>query len=223
MEIIQQTGILSLLIQFITGIFGLYILTLSVSKEFFIIKELLFVEFFVQIIEFIFYSWMIIRFNTIKNITPVRYFDWFFTTPTMLVTLSLFLLYLKEKEENNIIQDSYIQLFTKNADVLTYVIILNWLMLLAGYLGEQRVFSFYNAAILGFIPFGIMFYLIYSNYAHFTSEGNTLFLWFIGIWSLYGLASIMSYKIKNVMYNILDLFSKNFFGFFLAYLLYRNT
>ena len=222
MEIIQQTGILSLLIQFITGIFGLYVLTLSVSKEFFIIKELLFVEFFVQIIEFVFYSWMIINFNTIKNITPTRYFDWFFTTPTMLVTLALFLVYLKEKEENNIIQDSYIQLFTKHAEMLTLVIILNWLMLLAGYLGEQRVFSFYNAAILGFIPFGLMFYLIYSNYAHYTSEGNTLFWWFVGIWSLYGLASIMSYKIKNVMYNILDLFSKNFFGFFLAYVLYRN-
>lgn len=222
MNLIEQSGIVSLLIQLITGFFGLYALTLNVSKEFFIVKQLLYVEFFVQIIEFIFYSWMVVNFNNIKNITPARYLDWFFTTPTMLITLSLFLLYLKEKEEKNIIHNSYIELFTKNRTVLIFIIILNWLMLLAGYLGERNILSFYNAAIIGFIPFTIMFYIIYSNYAQYTIDGTMLFYWFVGIWSLYGLASIMSYKVKNVMYNILDLFSKNFFGFFLAYLLYIN-
>jgi len=29
----------------------------------------------------------------------------------------------------------------------------------------------------------------------------------------------MSYEVKNIMYNILDLFAKNFFGLFLAYVL----
>jgi bacteriorhodopsin len=36
------------------------------------------------------------------------------------------------------------------------------------------------------------------------------------VWFIYGLAALMSYKTKNIMYNILDLFAKNFFGIYLG-------
>jgi bacteriorhodopsin len=39
---------------------------------------------------------------------------------------------------------------------------------------------------------------------------------------LYGIVAVLPYKIKNMCYNILDLFSKNFFGIFLSYLLFTN-
>jgi hypothetical protein len=53
------------------------------------------------------------------------------------------------------------------------------------------------------------------------SEDNLkkwLFYWFVFFWSLYGVFAVMNYTTKNVGYNILDIFSKNFFGIFLAYI-----
>jgi bacteriorhodopsin len=35
------------------------------------------------------------------------------------------------------------------------------------------------------------------------------------VWSLYGVAAILPFFIKNISYNILDIFAKNFFGLFL--------
>jgi hypothetical protein len=45
---------------------------------------------------------------------------------------------------------------------------------------------------------------------------ETSLIWFVFFWSLYGVFSTMSYTTKNTGYNILDIFSKNFFGLFLA-------
>lgn len=44
-----------------------------------------------------------------------------------------------------------------------------------------------------------------------------LLFWFYFIfWSLYGVAAGLEYELKNAMYNILDLFAKNFIGVFLV-------
>ena len=48
-------------------------------------------ELFVQIIEGSFYAYWLYNFNSILDITPKRYIDWAFTTPTMLVTLIFYL------------------------------------------------------------------------------------------------------------------------------------
>ena len=40
------------------------------------------------------------------------------------------------------------------------------------------------------------------------------------IWGLYGIAALMPHHTKNNMFNILDIFSKNFFG---VYIYYRIT
>ena len=61
--------------------------------------------------------------------------------------------------------------------------------------------------------------LIYENFAKTSDIGVRTFIYFAGVWGLYGLASLMSYTYKNMAYNILDLFSKNFFGIFLAVVL----
>jgi bacteriorhodopsin len=37
------------------------------------------------------------------------------------------------------------------------------------------------------------------------------------IWGIYGIAAIMSPHTKNNMFNILDIFAKNFFGLYLYY------
>ena len=58
------------------------------------------------------------------------------------------------------------------------------------------------------------FYIIYERYAKHTDLGIKLFIFLIIIWSLYGVAAYMNIKVKNLMYNCLDIVSKNFYGLF---------
>ena len=48
---------------------------------------------------------------------------------------------------------------------------------------------------------------------------HIMFYWFVFFWALYGVFATMKYTIKNTGYNILDVFAKNFFGLFLAYVI----
>jgi len=223
MDIIYITGISSLIIQIITGLFDFYVLQLKVPKEVIILKQVLILEFIVQIIEFSFYLWMVYNFDKLVNITPYRYGDWALTTPTMLISLCIYLLYLKNIEEKKVIEENIIQVIFENATVIIPVIILNFFMLIFGYLGETKVISFKLATIFGFIPFLLYFYLIYENFAKFSEYGKRIFFIFSFIWALYGVANLLSYKNKNSLYNILDLFSKNFFGLFIATILYFES
>jgi hypothetical protein len=93
-------------------------------------------------------------------------------------------------------------------------------MLTFGLLNEYNILNKYIAVFCGFIPFAILFYLIYENYAKYSEQGKIVFVYFCAIWSIYGVAALMPYHWKNVFYNILDLFAKNFFGLYLAYLLW---
>ena len=219
---IYLTGIMSLIIQFLTGIIDLYVVFLPVKPGFFLIKQLLILELIVQIFEGTFYVWMVRNFQHIENITQYRYWDWLITTPTMLITFSFYLSFLKNTQEKQVNQDTFVSLAQKNWDILIWIIILNAIMLLFGYLGEIGKLSHVLATTLGFIPFFIYFFLVYVYFAKWTQMGQTLFFVFFGIWTTYGIASLMKYRLKNVMYNILDLFSKNLFGIFLAFILYIN-
>ena len=93
---LYESAYVSLIIQFIVGLINIYGVNINVTNNNKIIKDILKVELGVQIIEFIFYVWMIINFKLIKNITPYRYLDWIITTPTMLITL---MSYLNNKED----------------------------------------------------------------------------------------------------------------------------
>ena len=100
MNIIHSTGVFSLIVQFVTIILDVYILTLYIPSSFTLLRELLVMEVLVQGIESSFYIWMITKFNSIKNITPYRYYDWFITTPTLLITFMFYLMFLRDKEKN---------------------------------------------------------------------------------------------------------------------------
>lgn len=234
MDFIYITGVLSLIIQIITAIFDYYVLGLSVPKDLTLLRELLLVEFVVQIIEGAFYIWMVMNFSTIHNITPKRYFDWSITTPSMLITYSIFLLYLREthviqekkksgieteKSDNIIATKGIREVIRENWRVLLPVILLNWMMLLFGFLGEIKMIPMIIANILGFIPFLLYFGIIYYHFASDFIVGKLTFGVFFGLWLLYGIASFFPYSVKNIAFNILDLFAKNFFGIFLAMLI----
>lgn len=230
MNSIYRTGVLSLIIQILTGVFDIYVLMQKFSPKMNIIKSLLTIELLVQAVEGMFYVWLVINFSKITNITPFRYYDWIITTPSMLFSFSMYLIYLNltkkvesytavDKQENNDKIPTLYELTLENSPTLVVIFILNTLMLLFGYLAEMGKLTANMGALYGFVPFIAMFYLIYDNYAKYTQVGRITFYYFSGIWALYGFASMLSYKYKNTIYNILDLLSKNFFGIFLGVVL----
>ena len=212
------TLILSVIVQVITGIMEIITLFIKVDRPYKIIKQLLVLEVSVQFIEGLFYLWLVYNFNQVTNVTPKRYFDWFITTPTMLISLTIYLIYLdrREREMDTSKLDLY-NLLLENSTNLFYILCLNWLMLLFGYLGEMKIISTLYGVVLGFIPFLIYYYIIYINYAVQSERGFKIFLYFVFFWSLYGFVALLPYYAKNTCYNILDLFAKNFFGIFLTY------
>lgn len=210
--------LLSILTQLVTGIIEILFLFIKVPIEILFLKQLLILEVIVQIIEGSFYTYWFLNFKTISNITPKRYFDWAITTPTMLVTLIFYLIYLQSDNKDEL---QFFDLWNKEFYTLGIILVLNWLMLLFGYLGEIGKIPVMIGVPLGFIPFILYYCLIYKNYV-LSDDGLKIFSYFLIVWSIYGIVAVLPYKLKNTCYNVLDLFSKNFFGIFLSYLLYKN-
>jgi bacteriorhodopsin len=217
--LLNKTVFTSLWVQILTGVTDIYVLkyNLPMGKE--ILRDLLKLEIFVQLIEGIFYAWLATNIAKVSNITQKRYYDWFITTPTMLLTFVVYLIYLNKGEHE---EDSLMDKIRQNKKQLTSIVLLNIMMLGMGFLSETKLLNTNFAVLTGFIPFFTYFYIIWENYAKYTSQGRTLFWLFSSIWSLYGVAALLPYAQKNISYNILDLFSKNFFGVFLAYVVYKN-
>jgi hypothetical protein len=217
------TLIISIIVQIVTGGIEMVALFIKVPSAYSLIKELLLFEFIVQIIEGIFYIWLAYNFTKIINVTPKRYIDWVITTPTMLITLILYLIYLNKKTNNETNDLELFTLLKENSSIIIPIIMLNWLMLLFGYLGEMKIISVSLGVVLGFIPFLIYYYMIYKNYVIKNTPGYLLFWYFFFFWSLYGVVAILPYYTKNACYNILDLFAKNFFGLFLSYIIFSGN
>ena len=214
---VYGTLVLSVAIQAIAGLVDILILFLKVPSKIFILKQLLIMEVIVQAVEGSFYLYWLLNFKAIANVTPKRYADWSITTPTMLVTLIFYLIFLQYKELGRTHELEFFDLFQKNIGPLTNILSLNWLMLFFGYLSEIKLLPTTTADLLGFIPFLAYYYMIYTKYAVQSADGYKIFGYFLFFWSLYGVAALLPYNIKNMGYNILDLFSKNFFSVFLAY------
>ena len=217
------TLVISIIVQIITGIIEIGTFFVKVPTIYTIIRQLLLIELVVQILEGSFYIWLAYNFTKVLNVTPKRYIDWVITTPTMLITLIVYLIYLNKKLENKTNEMEFFTLFKDNSNVIIPVLLLNWLMLLFGYLGEIKAIPVLLGVFLGFIPFLIYYYLIYVNYVTQNSSGYLLFWYFFFFWSLYGFVAVLPYYIKNSFYNILDLFAKNFFGLFLSYIIFSGN
>jgi len=217
--LLNKTVFASLMIQVITGLTGIFMLNYDLAEGKAILRDLLKLEVFVQIVEGIFYFWLASNITTVTNITPNRYYDWFLTTPTMLLTFVVYLIYINNGEYE---EDTLADKIRQNKRPLISIFILNAMMLLLGLASETKFIDTQFAVLSGFIPFIAYFYIIWERYAQFTRNGRILFWLFSGIWSLYGVAALLPYSKKNIFYNILDLFSKNFFGVFLAYVVYKN-
>lgn len=134
------------------------------------------------------------------DITMTRYIDWAITTPMMLMVLSLVLG-----------QNAKIPMKMK---MILSVILLNYLMLYIGYLGEISVLDHTVAMLVGFIPFIMMFTIIFNTFIKpkYILANNVLFSIFVTIWSLYGVVYMFNEEYKNIAMNILDCIAKSFIG-----------
>ena len=222
-SLFYNTLVVSIVVQIITGLIEIGAFFVKVPTMYLIIRQLLALELLVQSLEGAFYFWLVYNFHNVVNVTPKRYIDWFITTPTMLITLMVYLIYLNKKVENKTGELELFAVLKENSDVFVPVVVLNWLMLLFGYLGETGTINVLLGVFLGFIPFLIYYYMIYVNYVTQNTNGYLLFWYFFFFWSLYGVVAILPYYLKNAFYNILDLFAKNFFGIFLSYIIFTGN
>lgn len=225
----------SVVVQIIAALIQFFSMFISVSPAYMILKQLLVLENIVQVIQGSFYAWLFFNIQNVTNITAKRYMDWVITTPIMLISLICYMIFLRGNGENHV---DIFSILRGNYAIISTIVLLNALMLLFGYLGEKNIIPLVWGVLIGFIPFSIYYYLIYNNFvkSNTNTEADTeaattninttilkLFLYFVFFWSLYGLIGFLPYYIKNTIYNILDLFSKNFFGLLLSYLIYVNA
>ena len=226
--LLRSSLLFSIVVQVVTGVIELLALFVKTAPGMALIRQLLGLELAVQAVEGAFYAWLYTNINTVKNITPKRYADWALTTPTMLVTLVAYIIYLNSDKGNGNDSLSFIQILRENAVPIAQIVGLNWLMLLFGYLGEVGMIPLVTGVVLGFVPFIAYFYIIYERFVvnNANNVNNTslkIYAYFLVFWSLYGIVALLPYTLKNTIYNVLDLFAKNFFGLFLSYLIVSNS
>jgi hypothetical protein len=122
------------------------------------------------------------------------------TTPLMLLALSVTL-------SSNINK-------SVTLPIILLIIMLNYLMLYVGYIGETGQIDRLWACGLGFIPFVIMFGLIYRYFVLpvYKLSNYIIFSIFAAIWSFYGVFYMMEKPVQNIGLNVLDCLAKCCFG-----------
>ncbi len=222
MSSVQFSTELSIIVQLITGLLSFNGLFLKLPQQHKILSDILTLETIVQVIELFFYIFILrhLSSNSINSMATMRYFDWFITTPTMLLTTIIYFKYEEHLHKN---PNTNRQVFTfwefvkENKTNIIKIFSYNFLMLLFGYLGETGSIDMKVSLTFGFIFFGMSFYTIYKEYAIYSNIGKNMFNFLFGIWTLYGVAALYEPITKNHMFNTLDIFAKNFFGLYLYY------
>lgn len=207
---VYYSAYVSLIVQFLIGIICIYAYYLDGVSSF--LKDILKLEIVVQMIEFTFYVWLVMNFSQIKmNVTIIRYFDWFITTPTMLFSMIAFMIYYKKIEEEKNPDDSLsvYNIYNENQQNILLVLLLNFIMLLFGFLGELKIINKMIAFLVGTVSLIYSFNIIFNNFVQGNKVNEYVYWSTFILWSLYGVAYLFSYNIKNTIYNILDIFSKN--------------
>ena len=226
-KLIHTTAKFSLAAQIITGLIDVLALQIDIPKEKSVLKQLLSFELAVQVIEGLFYIWLVTSFNTVNDVTKYRYYDWMLSTSLMLFTLIVYIEYLKDETK------SISQIYNENKNTIHTVLVLNLIMLQLGFLGEIKKIPIKTSVYIGFVPFLLYYKIIYDKFVKdeklvglkegVKKEIKLLYWYFFIFWGTYGIAALMPYKEKNISYNVLDLFSKNFFGLYLSYKVYKES
>ena len=176
------------------------------------VRHILNLETCISVVAAFFYSQFMIRIKESKNkidfkqINVTRYTDWAITTPIMLLVLVLAMLY---NSGGSLVFSDYL-----------IILLLNYSMIIFGYLGEINKISKNKGLVIGFISFFLLYGFIYLKYLHgnYIRDNHLIYWAFVIFWAIYGLIYKIEDEKRNIGYNILDLFSKCFVGiFFWAY------
>jgi bacteriorhodopsin len=210
---------LSINVQIITCIIGLRGIFLHLTDKHKILREVLILEIVVQLVELMFYIYFLrhMAVTALNDMAAIRYFDWVITTPIMLLTTIIFYKYEEHLEKGIDTRLEFWDFIKDNKDNIITIFVCNFLMLIFGYLGEIGTIDMVSSLSFGFLFFGLTFYTIYKNYAIHSKASLKLFYFVFVIWGMYGIAALMSSYTKNNMFNVLDIFAKNFFGLYLYY------
>ena len=138
-----------------------------------------------------------------SDITNLRYIDWSITTPFMLLALCVVLSFNIKK--------------TVSVSVIFSVVLLNYIMLYVGYLGEINTITRMNGMAIGFLAFFAMFFIIFLNFVKpkYLLINYVLFWLYLSVWSIYGIVYMFDDYTKNTITNILDCISKCIVGILL--------
>ena len=206
---------ISILIQFITGIVTFGGMFYKLPKQDNVLKDILRLETVVQLVEGIFYIYIIssLRYMGSNVITKRRYLDWLITTPMMLLSTILYMEYENNKTTNKIMNVK--EFVSNNKKNITNMFLFNTLMLVSGFLGEIGLMLKSITIPVGFVFLFLSFNIMYKNYVGKADINKRIFLLMTIVWSLYGVAAMFPTIIKNLSYNILDVISKNFYGLYL--------
>lgn len=134
------------------------------------------------------------------DITRTRYIDWSITTPMMLLALCIVL---------GMNTNQKVGLLT-----IASILLLNYIMLYIGYLGETEVITRVNASIFGFIPFFIMFFIVFIKFVKpkYAFSNYALYFFYLIVWGMYGIVYLLPQNYKNIVMNVLDCIAKCLIG-----------
>jgi len=210
---------LSVILQLVIGVISTKGVLLKVDEKYKILNQILVVETIVQYVELCFYIYFLKQFDTLglSNMARIRYYDWFFTTPTMLLTTVIYFKYEEHVEKNKPGTLDFFTVLKEEQSNIKNIVISNFFMLFFGYLGQTNRINKKIAIPLGFIFFANTFNIIYKNYAVNSVVGKKLFKPFLLIWGMYGVAAYMNDTYKNNIFNMLDIVAKNFFSLYIYY------
>jgi hypothetical protein len=214
----------SLAIQLLTLVLNLFAFSVPLTRWDAALKEILALETGVQIIELIFYGWYRSQlFERLGDVAPFRYYDWALTTPVMLFTTAAYYGYLESKQTQHENKEpfSVVQFLRDNINPIVLMLLLNAGMLIVGYLQEIDSLSLLWSSVVGYASLMGSFSVLYRFVAKVPDQQG-LFWFMFFVWSLYGVAAMLNPVGKNISYNILDIFAKNFYGLFLGYLIVKQ-
>ena len=217
MNLVKRTAQLSLLVQLLSGVATLASFFVPAPQNYKYTNDLytiLGIEGTSQGIEFLYYSVVVLCFNG-NIVTWTRYIDWYISTPVMLVSTAMF---LEHRKQGRILDVVDIRI----SPTMYIALALNALMLSFGLAMELGTIPRFVGLAMGGLSFVGTFTFLGMLVDANDAISSWLFYVMYGVWGLYGVAASLSYVSKNIMYNFLDIVSKNFYGVFLfVYLMTR--
>lgn len=137
----------------------------------------------------------------------LRYLDWAITTPLMLLSIS----YIFSKNRNTPLPIA----------TTLQIILLDLTMLAFGYAGEMNWIEKKKASLLGFIPFVMMFSVLYKIYIRSTNHKGSisLFIFYFILWSMYGVIYLLPEGQMNNAFAVMDCISKAGISLSISYFL----